>query len=457
MICRTEISQVWVQEYNVENRISAVYKMDGTDCASQGSATDTWTYTYDGDGVRVKEVYMVGAVVTMTKYYFAGGAYEIQDDGSTQTTLRYYSIAGQMVAMHDGTDLVYFASDHLSSASLVMNDTGGLLSQNRYLPFGEVRDDIASSPITQTDFGYTGQRNLASIGLMDYDARFYSPTLGRFLQPDTVVPEPGNPQALNRYSYTFNNPVIHIDPSGHFVLATIASAIAIGFTIGAVVNLGSQVYTQVVNEGKSFDQVNIDVKEAVASGVGGAVFGGLMAVAAPVAVTLLQTVGAGAAAGVVSGQVQALTEAGLNRKSISEAREYGFGDLKYMGNTALSGGIAGGMGWTVNRLRYQNYVNDTMKIKTPKIKTSLYQTEYQKFYGQNTSKYFVDYGTLGPPGSFSTFVTRSSAFSLSDVAIEIVQNKILDTLNNETTSNNSRRQNSIQKDLRFDSNQPIAY
>jgi hypothetical protein len=45
MTCRTESSQVWVHEYNTENRISTVYKMDGTDCASQGSATDTWVLT----------------------------------------------------------------------------------------------------------------------------------------------------------------------------------------------------------------------------------------------------------------------------------------------------------------------------------------------------------------------------------------------------------------------------
>jgi len=98
-----------------------------------------------------------------------------------------------------------------------MNASGGLLSQNRYLPFGEVRDNISGGPIPEsvTDFGYTGQRNIASMGLMDYDARFYSPTLMRFTQPDTLVPSPGNLQAWNRYSYVLNNPLLYIDPTGH--------------------------------------------------------------------------------------------------------------------------------------------------------------------------------------------------------------------------------------------------
>jgi hypothetical protein len=37
------------------------------------------------------------------------------------------------------------------------------------------------------------------------------------VQADTIVPEPGNPQALNRYSYVLNNPLRHIDPSGHAI------------------------------------------------------------------------------------------------------------------------------------------------------------------------------------------------------------------------------------------------
>jgi len=41
--------------------------------------------------------------------------------------------------------------------------------------------------------------------------------IGRFLQPDTIVPEPANPQSLNRYSYVYNNPLRYTDPTGHRV------------------------------------------------------------------------------------------------------------------------------------------------------------------------------------------------------------------------------------------------
>jgi len=39
--------------------------------------------------------------------------------------------------------------------------------------------------------------------------------LGRFVSADTIVPEPGNPQSLNRYAYALNNPVKYTDPSGY--------------------------------------------------------------------------------------------------------------------------------------------------------------------------------------------------------------------------------------------------
>jgi RHS repeat-associated protein len=67
----------------------------------------------------------------------------------------------------------------------------------------------------RADFGYTFQRSLTDTGLMDYKARMYDPTIGRFVQPDTLVPSPSSSQALNRYAYVNNNPVKYTDPSGH--------------------------------------------------------------------------------------------------------------------------------------------------------------------------------------------------------------------------------------------------
>ena len=61
---------------------------------------------------------------------------------------------------------------------------------------------------------FTGQR-LDTTGLYYYGARYYDPTIGRFISPDTIVPSYMNPQSFNRYSYCLNNPLKYTDPSGH--------------------------------------------------------------------------------------------------------------------------------------------------------------------------------------------------------------------------------------------------
>ena len=115
--------------------------------------------------------------------------------------------------------LAYLLTDHLGSVVAVTGADGALVSEQRYMPFGQVRTDTGT--VTQTDLGYTGQRNLDaqqngySLGLMDYNARFYDPLLGRFTQADSIVPGAGNPQAFNRYSYTNNNSIDGTERTGH--------------------------------------------------------------------------------------------------------------------------------------------------------------------------------------------------------------------------------------------------
>ncbi len=49
------------------------------------------------------------------------------------------------------------------------------------------------------DPGGGERREEAALGALDdYGTRFYSPVLGCFIQPDTLVPHAANPQSLNR-------------------------------------------------------------------------------------------------------------------------------------------------------------------------------------------------------------------------------------------------------------------
>ena len=46
-------------------------------------------------------------------------------------------------------------------------------------------------------------------------ARWYDSELGRWISPDSIVPDPANPQSLNRFAYVYNNPLGYVDFSGH--------------------------------------------------------------------------------------------------------------------------------------------------------------------------------------------------------------------------------------------------
>ncbi len=62
--------------------------------------------------------------------------------------------------------------------------------------------------------GYTGHVNDPDTGLVYMQARYYDPSVGRFLSTDASKPSAGNAFTFNRYAYASNNPIGNIDPNG---------------------------------------------------------------------------------------------------------------------------------------------------------------------------------------------------------------------------------------------------
>jgi RHS repeat-associated protein len=114
--------------------------------------------------------------------------------------------------MRIDSTLYYTLKDHLGSASVVTNASGATVGEQRYYPFGETRLTTGS---IFTDKLFTGQREMSGLGIYHFNARFYSPKIGRFLSADTIVPSMANPQSFNRYSYVNNSPLNYTDPSGN--------------------------------------------------------------------------------------------------------------------------------------------------------------------------------------------------------------------------------------------------
>ena len=169
------------------------------------------SYVYDGDGNLVKSE--VNGVVT----YYLGKYYEKTVQNGHYAEKKHYSAGSSMIAVRtviDGTQdtLNWLVGDHLGSTSLVTDSTGAVVNEIRYSAFGEMR---YLNGETVTDLLYTGQKLDSYINLYWYSSRWYDPYLNRFLSPDSIIPDPGNTGAYDRYAYVENNPLNNTDPIGH--------------------------------------------------------------------------------------------------------------------------------------------------------------------------------------------------------------------------------------------------
>ena len=92
------------------------------------------------------------------------------------------------------------------------NEVAAGAVRSRSSPYGEYR---LTPTADLTDKGFTGRAQNDEVALIYMRARYYVPSIGRFLSADTLVPSPTNPQGYNRFSYVNNNPLLLVDPTGH--------------------------------------------------------------------------------------------------------------------------------------------------------------------------------------------------------------------------------------------------
>ncbi|HMO65618.1 MAG TPA: RHS repeat-associated core domain-containing protein [Verrucomicrobiota bacterium] len=212
----------------------------------------------------------------------------------------------------------YHLADHLGSSN-VLTYRDGLQAQHfENGVFG--REVHEQHPAThQLSARYTGQLFDEETGLYYYGARYYDPELGRFTQADTLVPDPGDGQSLNRYSYANNNPLKYTDPSGHEPVTAILIGIAVGAALGAA--------TTAATGG--------NVGMGILTGAIGGLFGGLGSALAPFGSAFAGAVSGSALGGAVNSAITG-GNVGLGALSGAIAGAIGFGAAKL--NFALWGG-----------------------------------------------------------------------------------------------------------------------
>ncbi|MBT0995412.1 RHS repeat-associated core domain-containing protein [Cellulomonas sp. DKR-3] len=197
-------------DWDATGRLSAITKVNRTDALEAGEAS----FVYDGSGQRLTRTNDEGTTV----YLPGGQEFLVKTTGEVQPT-RYYSFAGQTVAVRTGRGLegvTSLVADAHGTVLVAVANTqrAGEVARVYSDPFGAGRQ-AGTAELVPGDRGFLGKTRDDGSGLTLLGARYYDEVTGRFVSVDPLL-DPGVPAQFNAYVYSANNPMTWSDPSGLF-------------------------------------------------------------------------------------------------------------------------------------------------------------------------------------------------------------------------------------------------
>jgi len=164
----------------------------------------TTNYLYNGLGQRAAKS---GAGGGYSYVYDAGGTLLAETtQNSTSIGTQYIWLAGSLVGEVVNNTLYYVHNDHLGRPDTVTNSSAGIVWAADNTAFGRT---INTNSI-MLNVAFPGQYYDAESGLYYNGARYYDPTIGRYLQSDPI----GLAGGMNTYAYVGGNPILFVDPTG---------------------------------------------------------------------------------------------------------------------------------------------------------------------------------------------------------------------------------------------------
>lgn len=176
---------------------------------STTASGSTVTYTYNGDGLKTRRVGPNGT----TNYYHDGFRHIWETNSAGAMTAQYdRDIFGNLLSrLEPGNVRRYYHHDGIGSTTALTGTTGSVSATMLYDAWGKVR---TSSGTSQGNYRFAGTELDTTTGLYHMGARFYDPTIGRWLSEDPLQDRYFQPGTLNFYAYGLGNPLTLSDPTG---------------------------------------------------------------------------------------------------------------------------------------------------------------------------------------------------------------------------------------------------
>jgi RHS repeat-associated protein len=111
------------------------------------------------------------------------------------------------------TGMLFFHPDYTGNISYVTDKDGIVVNQITYKPYGEIYEMSGNNNFAHK---FNSHKLDEETKLVFANARYYDPSLGRFITADTLVPNLTKVQSLNKYMYVEGSPFEYSDKSGHW-------------------------------------------------------------------------------------------------------------------------------------------------------------------------------------------------------------------------------------------------
>ena len=204
--------------YTYDNNGSTVTKVDST-----GTTTYTWDYVnqlssvalpgsggtvsfkYDPFGRRIQKSGPSGTV----NYLYDGPnpLEEVDQNGNVLARYTQSGLIDEPLSELRASTTSYYEQDGIDAVTSLSNSAGALANTYSYDCFGKL---TASTGTITNPFQYTSREFDLETGLLNYRARYYDPTIGRFVSEDPI----GFHAGVNFYDYVLNRPTVFLDPTG---------------------------------------------------------------------------------------------------------------------------------------------------------------------------------------------------------------------------------------------------